>query len=230
MMSNPTISVIIPLYNGASYVGAAIESVLAQTLTAEEIIVVDDGSVDDGFYIASRYPGITGLQQANGGIAAARNCGLGVARGDWIALLDADDLWPTDRLELLLTEQLARPQPGIVFGATEEFISPDVTPELARTLKAASGPQQWQSLNSCLIPRALFELVGLFDVQWRAGEQIDWLLRAAAAGVGRSHIPQTVLRRRLHASNHGVRNREVYRDYARIVHAARRRGLTGSTS
>jgi len=96
------VSVIIPSYRSGSIVGAAIESVLAQSRPADEIIVVDDGSpagdrterVCAGFGEPVRY-----IRRANGGASAARNTGIAAARGDWLAFLDADDLWDAEKLE-----------------------------------------------------------------------------------------------------------------------------------
>lgn len=94
------VSVIIPCYNAAPHLAAAIESVLAQTHAAHEIIVVDDGSTDDTAAIARRYVGrgVTLLTEAHGGVAAARNHGILAATGDLIAFLDADDQWLPHKL------------------------------------------------------------------------------------------------------------------------------------
>jgi glycosyltransferase involved in cell wall biosynthesis len=99
-MNKPTVSVIIPSYNRCQSLPRALDSVLAQTRPAEEIIVVDDGS-DDGTaaMLARDYPELTCLVQDNRGVSAARNAGIRAARGDWIALLDSDDEWLPQKLE-----------------------------------------------------------------------------------------------------------------------------------
>jgi glycosyltransferase involved in cell wall biosynthesis len=99
-MNKPTVSVIIPSYNRCQSLPRALDSVLAQTRPAEEIIVVDDGS-DDGTaaMLARDYPELTCLIQDNRGVSAARNAGIRAARGDWIALLDSDDEWLPQKLE-----------------------------------------------------------------------------------------------------------------------------------
>ncbi len=95
--SMPLVSVIIPAYNAEDFIAATIESVLAQDYPAIEIIVVDDGSTDDSAKIVRRYqerhPSVQLIQQANSGVAAARNAGIKIARGEYIAPLDADDIW-----------------------------------------------------------------------------------------------------------------------------------------
>ena len=95
----PTISVIIPAYNAAATLARALDSVLAQTWHAHEIIVVDDGSTDATVEVVESYGGLVRyLRQENAGPSAARNHGVSVANGDWIAFLDADDWYYTDRL------------------------------------------------------------------------------------------------------------------------------------
>jgi glycosyltransferase involved in cell wall biosynthesis len=100
--ANPfAISVVIPAYNSAAHIGRAIDSVLAQTQPPAEIIVVDDGSTDDTPRIVQGYGDqVRRIEQANAGASAARNTGILAARGDWIALLDADDEWLPTKLAL----------------------------------------------------------------------------------------------------------------------------------
>jgi glycosyltransferase involved in cell wall biosynthesis len=128
------VTVVIPAFNEASRIGAAIESVLAQTLPAHEIIVVDDGSTDGTAEVASR-PGVRVLRQPNGGISAARNRAFREATGDWIALLDADDFWLPERLAWLARATAVRPD--IDFGFSDYTVDEDGVPNapsnLART-------------------------------------------------------------------------------------------------
>src|SRR5262249_5957863 len=108
------ISVVIPTFNSAEFVGGAIDSVLAQTFCEWELIIVDDGSSDEGASIVRRYrdPRISLIQQPNSGVSAARNRGILAARNDLVALLDADDLWMPDHLSTIGT--LARRFPRAV--------------------------------------------------------------------------------------------------------------------
>jgi glycosyltransferase involved in cell wall biosynthesis len=117
----PLISVIIPVYNGAEFIAAAVESAAAQTYRNLEIIVVDDGSSDDTLSILHRLsasdPRIRILAQANSGVAAARNHAIAESRGDFIAPLDADDLWlPTKIDRQLRTLLLAGDDCGFVYS------------------------------------------------------------------------------------------------------------------
>ena len=110
----PTVSVVIPTYNCSRFVGDAIESVLAQTRVPDQIIVVNDGSTDDTAAVVQQYRDgrIVYIEQANGGIAAARNRGLSIATGDYIGFLDADDRWLPSMLERQLA--LLERQPDVI--------------------------------------------------------------------------------------------------------------------
>src|SRR5271170_4573943 len=93
-MAAPLISVVIPAYNAAAYLGAAVESVLAESTGNIEVVVVDDGSTDNTSGVASEYSSrIRYIRQANKGIAGARNRGIAESCGTLVGLLDADDTW-----------------------------------------------------------------------------------------------------------------------------------------
>src|SRR4051812_30004149 len=96
-----TISAVIPTYNHAKYITFAIDSVLAQTKPVDEIIVVDDGSVDGTREVVEQYRGrVQYVRQENAGVGAARNNGARLATGNWVAFLDADDGWLPDKIAL----------------------------------------------------------------------------------------------------------------------------------
>lgn len=132
----PRVSTIIPAYNAARYVGAAIESALAQTYTDNEIIVVDDGSSDDTPRVLESYGSrITFLRQPNAGVSAARNKALSVASGELIAYLDADDMWHPEKLEKQVEFLDAHPRCGIVHTDVDVIDAEGrvVTPAFNRT-------------------------------------------------------------------------------------------------
>ncbi len=110
MAGQPTVSVVIPVWNAARHLRETLRSVLCQTCLPDEIVVVDDGSTDDSAAVAeSLSPLVRVLRQENRGESAARNRGIEAARGDWIAFLDGDDLWHPEKLARQLAVVMADP-------------------------------------------------------------------------------------------------------------------------
>ena len=116
----PSFSVVVPLYNTQRYIAEALESVLAQTFSDFEVVVVNDASQDDGPAIVQRYAErddrVRMITQENRGLAGARNSGIRAARGRYIALLDADDAFQPDKLELHFRHLEANPQVGVSYA------------------------------------------------------------------------------------------------------------------
>jgi GT2 family glycosyltransferase len=110
------ISVVVPAYNAAATLAATLDSLLAQTEPAVEIIVVDDGSKDDTRGVLARYGGrVKGILQTNSGVSAARNRGVAESSGEWVAFCDADDLWDPDKLRVAAAVLRARPEANMLF-------------------------------------------------------------------------------------------------------------------
>jgi hypothetical protein len=123
----PTVSVVIPTFNSARYLREAIRSVLEQTHRVLELIVVDDGSTDTSVATASRFGApVRVLRRAHAGIGASRNVGIAEAQGEFVALLDADDVWEPSKLARQLALFEAEPDLDIVFGGVEQFVSPEL--------------------------------------------------------------------------------------------------------
>lgn len=119
--NTPTVSVVMPVFNVQAYVGQAVASVLAQRFADFELIVVDDGGSDNSVEICRTFidPRIRIVQQANRGLAGARNTGISLARGRYIALLDSDDAWAPDKLERHVSHLDANPSVGASYSGAE---------------------------------------------------------------------------------------------------------------
>jgi glycosyltransferase involved in cell wall biosynthesis len=225
-----TISVIIPVYNGERYLAEAINSVFAQTTPAAQIIVVDDGSTDTTRNVADSFGDqIQYVWQPNGGAAAARNHGLSRASGDYVAFLDADDLWLPEKLTIQIAA-LASTQTDMVFGRVIEFYSPDVSSEIRNRIRCIDTPTLAYLPGTLFTTRDIFTRVGQLSIEWRVGEFIDWYLRASHLGFSTHNMDDVVLKRRLHHTNSGLSNRNVAVDYVRVVKAEldRRRAARNS--
>lgn len=220
-----SVSVVIAVYDGERYLASAIRSAIEQTAPPDEILVVDDGSTDGSAEIARGFGGIVRcLPGPHAGLSATLNRGIEAARGDLLAFLDADDLWISDKLAIQTRALAADPSLDAVFGHVEQFVSPDVAPESRPALPEAMRVAPGYLAGALLIRADAVRRVGPFDPQWQVGNFVDWYLRAREAGVRDAMLPDVVLRRRLHADNMGVRERESRRAYARILkHAIDRR-------
>lgn len=224
MPDDRSVSVVLPVCNGERYVGEAIESVLRQTRPPDEVVVVDDGSTDGSLAVVERYaPRVRHVVQPNAGVGAARNRGVELARGRFLAFLDHDDLWVEDKLDRQLEALGADPSLEAVFGLVEQFVSPDLGAAERARLHCPPAPGPGYAAGAMLIRRAAFDRVGPFETHWRVGEFLSWYLRAHEAGLRSSVLPGVVMRRRLHRSNHGIAHRGERADYARILAESLRR-------
>lgn len=204
------VSVIIPVYNNAAYLAAALTSVYEQSYQPIEIIVVDDGSTDDARCVVAKIAKEWGspnrsqlhyLHQTNGGPAVARNRGVALAKGALLAFLDADDWWHPQKLErqvALLKQQTAL---GYVLSHMHVHLERDTAwpVSLNRT--------HYQNEPPCVLPSALlvrrssFEQVGPFDEHYRYSDDADWFARAKDAAIPFAILSEPLVYKRIHASN-----------------------------
>jgi glycosyltransferase involved in cell wall biosynthesis len=195
----PLVSVVVPAYQAEAYLAEALESALGQDLDGVEVVVVDDGSIDRTAEIALAH-GVRVLRRPHRGPAAARNAGLAVARGEFVTILDADDLWPADRLSRQVDHLRKHPALGIVLGLTEIFLTPG-QPRPAHWPVGHVGRPIPAVAGTMLARARVFEIVGGFDEELRRCEDIDWLARVKDAGIQAGAIDHVVLRYRIHAAN-----------------------------
>lgn len=215
----PVVSVVIPAHDAAAFLGECLDSVTAQAGGwVREVIVVDDGSSDATADVARAHAGVRLIRlPANGGPGAARNAGIAAAQGEWVAFLDADDLWPPDALASALAVLQRDAGAALVFGDCRQF---DAGGPQARTLFEDGGfgaaawgdgarvPQAHARLlaanfittGSVVARRAVLQALGGFDEGLRRVEDLDLWLRIAHAHPI-AWRPQVALLRRRHAAN-----------------------------
>ena len=229
----PLVSVIMPAYNAAAYIAEAIESVLHQTWQPVEVIVVDDGSTDETSGAARRYvPPIRLFDQRHAGIGASRNRALKEARGEYLAMLDADDYWPPEKLERQMAVLASQPDVDFVFGAVSQFVSPELSSDEEEGRRPSAACRPGLSSGTCLGRRTAFAHVGSFRADLKVGECVDWWARAAELGVRSVVLPEVMLYRRVHRNNTVTRERAAQSDYVRVVREAlaRRRAKGAAAS
>lgn len=191
----PEVTVIIPCYNAAAHLSAAVDSIRAQACPVKEILIVDDGSTDGTAELAATLgPGIRVLKQANSGPAAARNAGVRAAATDLITFLDADDFWEQGWLAEALTTFERHPETRMVLGHMHPFH--DTEDGLRVHHK---GPFFLFVFGCGIYRRQVFDEVGLIDESMRLSEDTDWFFRAWERQVSMIRLDRLAVHYRRHA-------------------------------
>ena len=217
------VSVIIPLHNGERHLADALASVAAQTHPEVECIVVDDGSTDGSPHIARAAVGVRYVRHPNAGVAVARNTGLTVARGDYLAFLDQDDRFHPEKLARQVAALAGAAGAGLCF-VREQVVcedgqaDPDWLPE-----PTAPGDHLSFVPGTWLVRRDVFQRVGYFDASYRTGSDTDWMFRAREAGVPHCLVEEPLLIRRVHAGNHSHQQAVLRADFLRALRESARR-------
>jgi glycosyltransferase involved in cell wall biosynthesis len=222
----PLVSVVIPAYNGQEYIREAIESVLAQTYRPIEVLVVDDGSPISMEEAVSGFgPEVRYLRQKNGGTASARNLGLRSSNGEFIALLDQDDLWLPRKLERQVPRFAEDPRIGLVTAWMEVFDS--ATGETKGTFYPAAEMTVHDILGHELPPvqtmifrRSALEKIGGFDASLRGTDDWDVNIRIAAE-YRVVTVGEVLGRAREHSSQQGSNGEQMYRNSMRVLNKHR---------
>lgn len=201
-----TVSVVIPCYNAASFLRETLESVLVQTRPPFEVLVIDDGSTDGSAAIAEAFcASVRVIRQENQGESAARNRGVNLAQGEWIAFLDADDIWMPEKLD----RQLALVAPDVIavhtnyyeFGRRSAIRDYSATPEAERYTPD-------NMLFTPLFPSSVIVRKSHcpeFPTWTRNGEDWFWCQELAFKGRIRL-VPEVLCGYRLHEFNQGIRD------------------------
>ncbi len=185
----PQVTVVVPIYNSAKTIKRAIDSIVAQTFSDLEIVVVDDGSTDQGSDVVAQY-GISNLNLIkhlhNKGAAAARNTGVVAARGRLIAFLDSDDVWRRDKVERqvaainLAGDSISRAcATGYIFHKRNRTLTVNLDMPAVQFRRDILFGCTISPGTTLLVDRRVFDEVGYFDEDLRRLEDWDWLLRFA---------------------------------------------------
>ncbi len=236
----PAVSVVIPAYNAGRYLAQAVRSVQEQQVQAAEIIVIDDGSVDDTAAVV-RGMGNTvhGIYQANAGVSAARNAGIAAARGEFIAFLDADDEWLPEKVARQMQVFEVYPDVALVacdrtdVDARGAVLSPSLFEnkglrEQFAQLSGAPLPQALAQIvrinfiptSSVVVRKSALDDVGLFDQGIRYGEDLELWARIAAR-YPIVCLPDVLIRYRLHDSNATQATAKLLKDIVVVMEKIR---------
>jgi glycosyltransferase involved in cell wall biosynthesis len=200
--STPSFSVVIPAYQAADVVGDAVASVLEQTVPPHEVIVCDDGSTDGTADVVAAFPDVTLLCKENGGPASARNAAVAAATGDFVVLLDADDVYLPDRLRLL--GELAAQRPDLDVLATDAYLEAagETVGMFSDFNPFPVDDQRIAVLERCFviapaIRKSRLMAIGGFDEQLRTSDDWDFLIRAVVSGAQVGLVDAPLMRYRL---------------------------------
>jgi GT2 family glycosyltransferase len=226
--ASPLVSVVIPCWNQGHYLAEAIQSVLAQSYPELELIVVDDGSEDNGFEVASRFPGVRPLRQPNRGVAAARNAGLADSQGAYTVFLDADDRLLPRALEVGMRALLASPKAAFAAGMPRdvgrdgELLRDAVQPLVTRDhyLNLLKDCFIWSG-SSVVYRRAALEAAGGFSERLEAADDYELYLKLARSYPVLCH-DTVVTEYRRHGSNTTRNPALVLSSQLRVLNRQRR--------
>jgi uncharacterized protein (DUF1919 family) len=233
--SNSFVTVIIPVYNGERFLAGAVQNVLRQNYDPLEIIIIDDGSTDRTASIASTFKHCVRYYcQPNRGPAAARNLGIEEARGDVVAFLDVDDLWPINKLKRQTNYLAANPSVEIVQGLIQNMALDTSAPTGELIFEETTEPYKFINLGSAIYRRSVFEKVGLLDETLCDNEDMDWFFRAWEKNVTKVVLDHVGLFYRKHDCNMSRQqdrcDLQLVRLFKKHLDRSRAQGLLSTTS
>jgi glycosyltransferase involved in cell wall biosynthesis len=210
----PFVTVVIPAFNAEHYITQAVDSVLRQTCGMFECIVVDDGSKDQTRSVVERYGPLVRYElQANAGPATARNRGIELATGDFVAFLDADDVWNPDKCAVQMAHFNERPELVGCAAHVQNFFS-----------EQTGTPAQGQVVTlgtTLVVRRSLFEAVGMLNPEYWHRDLQDLLVRAEDRGFKIEILPDVLAQRRIHSNN--MSNHRSGADHLELIAITRAR-------
>jgi glycosyltransferase involved in cell wall biosynthesis len=224
--SPPVVSCIVPTFNSERYVGKALESILAQTYRPIDIIVADDGSTDGTVEVVRAYGEcVVIVSQHTAGPAATRNLGLSAAGGDFVAFLDADDLWNPEKLERQMARFRVQPALDLCVTAAQYFWTEDMEGEGQQYRDhPRAQPVPGYATTTLLARRAIFERVGHFNADLWFADATEWFARAAERGAVIEMLPEVLTYHRMHRDNLTRRRLEASkREFLQVVRASLQR-------
>jgi glycosyltransferase involved in cell wall biosynthesis len=202
MAAVPGVSVVVPVYNGASFLAECLVSILQQIPLPAEIIVVDDGSTDDTPQVAAKFGDqIRYLHQQNQGPGAARNLGLSIAAGEFIGFLDADDRWHPDKLQIQIALLQQDSDRDGVWGMCQIMNTVSRGIDGQYRFQSSGSPCRMVQLGAFLFHRRVLERVNGFNVSRYQGEDFDLINRIEKSGMCLYRHDDVVVEYRRHDSN-----------------------------
>ncbi len=230
MTGNKLTTVVVPAFNGSRFLCSCLKSVFSQDYEPIEVIVVDGGSTDETSDIARSFSEVRYIVQKDQGPASARNVGVELAHGEFIAFIDTDDLWRSDKLAKQMGYLESHTEAMCCVSRMHAFLEPDVEwPAFLNRDHYAQDPAAY--VPRALVARSeLFKLIGCFDADLKTGEDTDWFFRAKDAGVQIGVVDDVLLYKRIHKESLTYNSELVIQNMLRVVRrsVARKRAQFGA--
>lgn len=195
------VSVIVATRNSERFLAECLESILCSRQLVHEILIVDGGSTDKTIEIAHEFALTKIVPQSGVGIAGAYNTGIAEADCPIIAFNSSDDLWSTNKLQVQLDFLAANPHIDLVVGKAEFFLEESDTAPSCFRKELLQAPRVAYIMETLLVKKSVFQLVGTFDEQLRTAEDVDWYCRVRESNVHYAAVEEVILRKRVHGEN-----------------------------
>ncbi len=220
-MHSPLVSIIIPYFNAAQFIEECVNSVLNQSHSNIEIIIVDDGSADNGLEKLAHMPQLTIIHQKNAGACVARNRGLEIARGEFVKFLDADDYLEKDCIALQVEEALKHDNNTIIYGnftiVSQNTLKP-VNTRIAPQNQTATLLFSDLLTTTPLHRRYMLDAIGGFDTRFKNGQEWNLHVRLAGKGYQFVHMDTNVYFYRVHMADGRISNKRKRHTESSIAH------------
>jgi glycosyltransferase involved in cell wall biosynthesis len=225
--SNPLVSVILPVRDGARFLSEAIESVLTQDFRPIELILVcDRRSTDGSLQIAQACTSARLAFQTEGGIADAWNLGIANAEGALLAFISSDDRWTPSKLTRQMAVMTAKPSLVYTIGFFRYFLEVGCSVPSGFNPRLLGRDLPGPIMETLLARAEVFQTVGRFDPHFTVGEDVDWFARARDQGVPTEVVPELLLEKRVHDRNLSINatagNAMLMQALRRSLHRKRR--------
>ncbi|MFC1852545.1 glycosyltransferase family A protein [candidate division CSSED10-310 bacterium] len=219
-MCQPLVSIIVPVYNGQTYLPETLDSIFTQDYQPFEVIIVDDGSTDSSAEIARTYKHLRYIYQSNQGVPVARNTGIAASHGEFIAFSDQDDLWLPNKLRVQMEYLLQHPDVQYVLCKNRLFLEPEIERPAWLKLELLESPQLDFSPGALLARKTIFQYLGPFNVNFQTASDVDWIFRAKDANIPMSIVAEVLVHKRIHAGNQSYQVNRLHKEYLKLVRAS----------
>jgi len=216
--SAPLVSIVIPAHNGEKYLTEAIQSVLNQNYPRYEIWVLDNGSTDNTQYIACSFPQVQYQYEEKANTALARNQGISLAQGEYIAFLDQDDIWVSEKLTKQVSFLEEQKDYEAVVSLQKMYLQPGHTKPHWLKQEFLEKPQSAYLPSALLVRRSTFARTNSFNLSFSLASDVAWFFKAKHEGIKIGMIEEVLIHRRIHNKNTSNEYSQLQKEILSTIH------------